>query len=414
MYKLLEDPLEQQSSSEPSLPGQIAKGALKTLPRVAEAIVGTPGNLLSTGFGALNYIGRKIGDENPIPTYEQIQEKLPISLPTSQQVRENVTQKLTGQELEPESDWENRYQQGVETFTNLLNPLNIAGKGTTAVTALKGALGGELFKYIAESFGLDDMTQAVAKTAGILSGTMGLRGKELARTYEKNYGKFGELAKGKKVPSKQLYNDIEKIYDQYVSKGDSSAKGFAKQRLKAIENTIEGNSIDAHDLWELKKNANEYFADASKSERDVLKKIIDAEKNALKQLGPDYKTLQEADDIYSSFMQSNSAMRTIKKVIPHAEDVVPWLKPLLGYGATLTNKLPHLAGGYGVYKIAKEANMARKFLGTETGRNFYKKILEEATLGATASLAKDIKKLNHEAKKFELLEDKPTYKLLED
>lgn len=401
-YELLED------IEEPSTLGtDIAKGAIRTGARLFESAAGTPGNILSTGLGALNYVGQAIGDPHPIPTYEQIQEKLPVSFPTTAQLR-GATQNLTGSELEPESPLGEKYDSAVQTVGNL-----IAG-GTNFIPAIKGAIGGELFDTVAEYLGGGDLVRGIAKTAGIFSGVGTFRGRELKKTYEENYDKFGKSIEGKKVPSKELYQDIEKIYDEYVASGDSPAKNFARERLKAIEQSIDGDSIDASKLWKLKKNANKFFAEASSDERKVLTQIIEAEKKALAHLGPDYKFLEAADDIYSSFMQSSSAMRVIKKAIPNADSLVPWLKPILGIGAHATQKLPYAAGAYGIFKGAKEINMARKFLGTNTGKEFYTKILKDAAGGSAATIAKDVAKLNNAAKKFEHDESKPKYELLED
>jgi len=402
-YELLDNEPE-------SLGKQAAKGLLRTGARTFETVAGLPGNILSTGLGALNYVGKAIGDQQPIPTYEELQQKLPVSLPTTEQLR-SATQRLTGPELEPTTEWGKKYDSAVETITSLMTPLGPLGKGAKFTTALKGSLGGEIAQTIAQGLGGSDLTQAIAKTAGVMGGVLGFRKGELKKVYEKNYDEFGKLAKGKKIPAAPLREKIESIYDKYT-KGDSPAKNFARERLLAIESAIEGDKIDAGRLWELKKDANLHFSDASKAERQVLHDIISVEKDTLKAIGPNYKMLEQADDIYSSFLESDRATKFIKKHMPSGVALSPLVKGLLGVGTYATGKLPAVAAGAGIYKGVSEGNRLRKFLGTSTGKEFYINILKDAFAGNATNLTKDIAKLNGVAKEFELLDDKE-YELID-
>ncbi len=415
-YELLEDLPEstsnlQKSNEVPQYAADVLKGVARTGARAAEAVLGTPGNILSTGLGALNYIGNKISPEhNPIPTYEEVQEKLPISAPTTPQLRE-TTRSLTGKSLEPESSFGEKYDNVIETVASLVTPMGPLGKGTKLIPAIKGAITGELFSSLADTLGLGNIAQGVAKTAGIFAGITGFRKAELTKTYEKKYKEFEHAVADKNVPTKPLRSSLNKIYEKY-SEGDSPAQEFAKKRVQAVDKILGGKEVNAGKIWKLKKDANKHWDTASSHEREVLTDIIAAEKEALKSVGPDYEKLQNADDIFKSFMQSNKAMKLIQKHAPQIGTAVPFVKAAFFGGTHLAGKLPYVVAGYGPYKAVKEFNLGRKFFATPTGRKYYVDIWKNAFAGNTAAVSKDFAKLNNEAKKFEK-ENPPVYELLD-
>lgn len=415
-YKLLPDEPSTQSykilpdqKQEEGYGSQLGKGATQVAARLFENVAGTPGNILSAGLGAGNWATKKLGFPRPISTYEEIQKELPVSLPTTPQLRE-ATQRLTGEMLEPKSELGKTATNIFETATNLALPLGPLGGGMKIGTALKGALTGEATSYLAKKLGGSDTTQGIAKLLGTLGGTLAFRGKDLSQLAEKNYNEVQKNIAGKTIPAEALKKNTEKLWDKYTV-GDSPAKKYAQERLMAIDGIINEGKVDAGALYSLKKNANEHWTSANKAERKVLKDIIDMEKDALKGIGADYSKLQMADDIYKSFNESGKAMSFIQKHAPSLATFPWWLKGLFGAGSNLAGKLPHAAAGYAGYKVLNEANMIRKFLNTPSGLKYYGNVLKDGFAGNARGVAKNMAKLNSSAQEFD--KEQPKYKLLD-
>lgn len=403
-YKLLPDEPVSQGYGKTLTQG-VGQGAA----RIFETLAGTPGNILSAGLGAGNFVTKKLGFDNPISTYEDIQKELPASLPTSSQLREG-TKRLTGENFEPQSEPAKFANNVLETTTSLATPLGPLGGGLKIGNALKGALTGEAVSYLSKKLGGSDTTQGIAKLLGTIGGTLAFQGKDLSKLAEKNYNEVQKSIEGKKIPAKSLKNSIEKLWEKYTV-GDSPAKKFAQERLLSVDGIINEGKIDAGALYKLKKNANEHWTTANKAERKVLKDIIDIEKETLKGIGADYSKLEMADDIYKSFQESGKALSFIQKHAPSLSTFPWWLKGLFGAGSSLAGKLPHAAAGYGTYKVLNEANMIRKFLSTPSGIKYYGNVLKDGFSGNARGVAHNMAKLNNAAQEFE--DKQPKYKLLD-
>ncbi len=404
-YQLLPD--EQES---PLLTGTkaLAHGVGQTAARIGETIVGAPGDILSAGLGAANYLTKE--RNFPIPSYEELQESLPVSLPTSSQVRQ-FTKEKTGGALEPQSEPAKFANSIIETATSLAAPGGLIGKGMKLGTALKGAVAGETFGYLAKALGGSNLTSGVAKALGTLGGTLSFRGKELKELSKKNYEELAATLPGKQIPSKGLRKAVEELQHKYTV-GDSPAKQFALDRISAINDAVKGSKIDAGKLWGLKKNANEHFATANKAERKVLHDIISAEKEALKKI-PNYEKLEMADDIHRAFVDSTKAMKFIKTHAPSAVTYSPVLKGLFFLGSGATGKLPLAGAGYAGFRLGNEARMITDFLKTSSGKKYYGEVLKAGFDGNARAVTQNMAKLNHEAQKFEKSEKKPKYVLID-
>lgn len=406
---LLEDPKKKKYEVLPdqsdSFVDKLGTGIASTGLRALETVAGTPGNILSAGFGGLNYL-----TSGAVPSYEQIQEKLPPILPTTAQLRAS-TKKLSGEKFEPKSPLEQKYQSGIETVTSLMTPLGPLGKGLKFGKALKGAIGGELLQGAAEKLGFGGTVQGIAKTLGVLGGTLGFNTRQLMKTYEKNYDEFGKIAQGRKINAKPLEKGIEELRSKWVEQGDSQAKAFARERLNVVDSIIQEGKVDAGKLWRLKKDLNTHYPNASDTEISFIKELRDLEKNALREIGPQYNLLESADDIYTSLKESDRTLRLIHKSLPKVP-ISSLLKGLFGVGAYF-KQVPVAAGLYGAGKITSEGKKIWKFLNTDTGWKYYSQILKDSAAGNTANLSKDLAKLNEAAFEFEKVKDKPVYEIID-
>lgn len=446
-YELLpDDPIQNQpvvNTKKDSGLSDLGKDALsvlgQNLARAGETVAGIPGNTLST----LGTIGNFITSPfpKPLPTYEDIQKELPNYpewapfvgglplIPTSEQIREKGKE-LTGGALEPESESAKNLNNFTETFTDLFTP-GIFGKGLKFSNAVKSALGGETFKYIAEQLGASDLVQGAARFAGILFGGTAFEKGPLKKLQQETYDELKKTLPGKELPVTPVNKSIDSLIEGYKNKvtpekkyatdilkelkgaisgiaaeGVSSTdqlklKYGSKKGIKKAAKNIPNETIDAHKLWELKKGINAYYPKADKNERRALDDIVGALKNGLKPLGKDFEKLEMADDIFSAFKESSIAKNFIEKYVPEKSN--PMLKLLFFGGSNLVNKLPYSAGLYGTFKVGSEGNKIYKFLSKPSGnaQKYYGDILKAGFEGNGRAVARNIAKLNHEANKFD-------------
>jgi len=138
------------------------QAGLRKVARAGEAAGGLPGDILSGAFGLGNY-----ATGGAVPTYEKIQEKLPLSLPTSTQTRESL-KKVTGGYLEPEEGKDSFLDNVVSDLATFLTPAG-SGKAKVGKAALKAAgikaFGGNIAAKGAEALGAGEQGQALTKLA---------------------------------------------------------------------------------------------------------------------------------------------------------------------------------------------------------------------------------------------------------
>src|SRR6185369_6976858 len=122
-----------------SLGGAALRTGLRTAARIGEAAVGLPGDIAQAALGAANYVSG-----GAVPTYGQVQEKLPISLPTSENVKQ-FQEKATGEYLKPQGENEQTWDDFVGLVTQLAIPISgpaglaKAGATTKALQAVPKA-----------------------------------------------------------------------------------------------------------------------------------------------------------------------------------------------------------------------------------------------------------------------------------
>src|SRR6185369_14441991 len=114
-YKIIRNQQRTPDSTE-SLGGAALRTGLRTAARIGEAAVGLPGDIAQAALGAANYVSG-----GAVPTYGQVQEKLPISLPTSENVKQ-FQEKATGEYLKPQGENEQTWDDFVGLVTQLAIP----------------------------------------------------------------------------------------------------------------------------------------------------------------------------------------------------------------------------------------------------------------------------------------------------
>ena len=223
-FKILQG--EQIAANEPSqnryvqqTRGQLGEAARKigqTGASVASALAGLPGDIAGGALGLTKY-----ATSGATPSYGEVQEKLPISLPTSEQVRGGIN-RATGGYTEAQTPGEQTWDNIVQTATNLLVPFPTPGKLKAAPGIVKGAIKGltresavkglktagraaaiagvgEGAKELAHSLGAEEGGQALAKlgTMGVASLFGGRRA--LAKKMGEGYDLSEAAAAGKET-----------------------------------------------------------------------------------------------------------------------------------------------------------------------------------------------------------------------
>ena len=415
-FKLLSGALPEEKIKPPasSLLSPKGKEGLRDLgrtgARVAENIIGTPGDLATLLLGAGNY-----ATGGSIPTYGQVQEKLPFSLPTTSQTRE-FGKELTGGILEPQSSGEALWDDIVSGFTNLALPIPGAGKLTAGKAALKGvqATAGALAGKVAENMGFGKTGQAVANTVtSFLTGLTGTK-LDLAKQMRNSFDQAEKLSIGKVVDnavSNKLINKIGKVKKD-VEQYTGIAKNFAEDRLKGIsqwlpvETPFSDNKLPLPRLMSAVKELNEFYETAKGPERQWLHKITQPIRDALDDYGktgasPDWaKNYFQSQDIFQGFSQASKAGEFMRKHVSSESLKNPLLKGIL-FASPFVHKIPHAIGGITAALSAKEAVKVIDFMAhSKIGARAYKSMIVSAMNHNTHEFNKNFKAFDNALSKY--------------
>lgn len=236
----------------------------RTAARVAETLVGLPGDVKelfnSIMIGVPEYFA---GEE--LPRWRQMVEGPPkgtfiggfgMGEPTSRELREDVTQTLTGDYLEPQSKWEEFGDSIAQDFAALAIPVKGKVPFARALgTSILANSGGE----VARAFGGDTAAEATKMGLLFTSGLLGQKGggvKQYIRNLYKDME--GSIPEGASVSAKNLEAKLASI-EKKLRMGDPNdlSKAPALQKIKAIRDKVQGGQIDVDEVIELTKSTNE-------------------------------------------------------------------------------------------------------------------------------------------------------------
>lgn len=355
--------------NEESWGQSLGRQVLRSGARVGEAVAGLPGDILS-GAGALgSYLsgGR-------LPNYQQIQEKLPyLTPPTSEDLRKGITQKATGQYLEPKNALERGADTIISDVATLWAPGKIASKGLKDVSKLASFLGSELSLGKAASmsiasnlagWGAEKISNpALGATAKI--GTLVLMGMPKAKeALEKRssdlYSKVDSILAAEKpmVQPKGLSDKLNKMA-HWAFEGigqNSEAKKEIMDIVKAVDQQINNQGISIKNVWEAKKDITAKLGKLEKVAQPKAQEIKKSLEDILEQYGKKNKefasALTEADALYSGLKTRSAINEAIKDNISWDKMSSKLSRPIL-LGAAY--KFPGVAAG-----LATGAAAARK------------------------------------------------------
>lgn len=307
----------------------LGRSGARALARGAESVIGTGGDLLSLANSLTNWA---TGGETPFR--ESAFGAIP--LPTSEEVRTNVTKPLTGEYLEPKTYGEKKFDDVIDLTTGLL----LGGPKKLLEGGLKGAA-----KHIAKQAGKavvaeglgtlgEELTGSPKLGAGLRVGTLlatslfGGHGK-IQELKEDSYAKAGKLATENKLAGKgtPIENALKQA-QQTAKKADLTAAD--KSELESIFGYIKENlpspkskGTGAEAVKSAKKALEEQYRLAAEKGKSVPKVTL---KDLVK------------EQIVPGQLQTTQAMEMLKRVNARYPLVSDQAKPALSnLNASLNN-----------------------------------------------------------------------------
>lgn len=342
----------------------------RTLARGAEAAVGLPGDIASGLFGLANTAGEYLtGKEKPLGTYEQLQERIPTvnnpqdiqnivksfggnidesdllatspvkPFPTSEQIKKNVTEPLTGEALKPQTSGEQAWDDIVGDTVALFSSPSSGAKSIvkSGVRALARSGISNAAKWATEAMTDSPFLGSVAKIGtNLLTGVYGARG-QLNAIKEKSYeDAFKNLPKNTKINVKGTDDTFKDLY-KTIAKGDNPEKDTMLERLNAFFNVVDKNGkAPVKDLINLKQGWNRWLQDKnlSKDARRLIRKGVQEVNNKIGEYGKTntaFFTPYKVGEELTAGFNSQSLFQQVVKSHPKLEAAIknPYVYSLL-------------------------------------------------------------------------------------
>ena len=405
--------IERVEPQEESTGAYLGRTAARTGARAAEAVAGLPGNVLSAAHGVAKFIA---------PSYAEVanKENLPNILPTTQNIREGVTQKLTGQYLEPQTSSEQFLDDITEDAATLLLPIPGAPK-TGLINKFAKALGtstaGNFAKWAGEELVGPKTGQAAKMGAMLATNMLGSR-KSIDNLRNNLYAQRDEAIPAKTtfgfMPERKQLNDVI----NNVKKRDFKGKDFVLDRLKSFDNVEPG---DVKGLIKLKEDWNSYFDEAqkfSKTASHELNQGVGILNKGIERYGKTnpkfYNPHLQAEELTAALKSNNAIQRFVNKS-PLVQNSLsnPIVKHALfglGYaGANAIGGAPVLGAATAVLGAREGLKAAQLLWKSPLARKSYSSFFTHALANNAAGAVKDIAKLNKIA---DHLEDDYEYELI--
>jgi hypothetical protein len=406
--------------------GYLAAGkrhAARTLARGIETVGGLPGNLREFSKSAGEWLGEKgrqlIG--KPPLTEEQKQVirkemepkswdllgKFVEAFPTTSEIRQNVTQPLTGDYLEPQNFEEGLSDEVFSDVAALLTPVKGAN-GKLKVPFLR-AIGTALFANtageVAKAYGLEPDEAGYTKMgAMLLAGFMGRGG---ARKYANDLYReaIDMIPQGATTSGKGLLNQVDS-YIATLKKGGISpqkqpALSLANQlRQKVIQG---GGDIAVEELPAFRRSVNDYrfnrqagLTDSGKYFLDRFDDILNNElMNYGKQNPAFLKKYRDANTGLAGFKQSNKVADYISKKVD-----VTQMKPETLLVLGMHAPTPGILGGLTVTAAgAKVAQLMHRIGKNSVLRQYYLNVLENSLKDNAPAMLRNLERFDIELAK---------------
>ncbi len=435
-------PSEQYDTSQESPLGSVVRRGLSGVARAGEALVGAPGDIASLGLGAANW-----ASGGATPTYEDIQKKLPVSLPTSQQLHE-ATGRATKGYTNPQGTTEESIDNVVGIVSSLflpskfkpsfikglgriLNPSSakVAGNvlmpfsGSTWQKALKVGLAGEAGSRSAEALGAGPAGQGATKLAFMtLAGIHGTRAK-IQEAQKSAYAARdavieGPLSQKNTIPIDKTIDKV-KAFVAKTSRGSAPdrelmldiagkvEKGLEKSKALANAEGFPGKAAVA-DVLTQDKQMNKWYGLGSKQHvagEQFLPKTARADIAELGRILDE--PLAKYGEKYPQFGKNHALGNDLQKGLAYANQADTFFK---GGGLMSTSLKSFVAktllkgaGKIGAQKAAEAFQLISK---SPVAMKYYKEAMIAAAQGNSLAAIRAAVKLDNEALRLEKKSEK--------
>lgn len=427
----------QYNTEEESPLGSVVRRGLSAPARAAEAIAGFPGDLASLGLGAANW-----ATSGATPTYEDVQKKLPVSLPTSQQLQE-ATGRATKGYTNPQGKAEETIDNVVGIVAGLWGPSFLKPKlinglakilspkgvkvaattlmpfsGTTWQKALKIGAAGEAGSLGAEALGAGPAGQGAAKFAFMtMAGLHGTKGK-LKEAQKSAYAARDAVVEGplSKKNTMPINSTIKKVKD-FIAKTERGAhtdKDIILDVAKQVESGLEkskGLAADVGlqeragvaDVLTQKKHINQRYGLATRQYVSGDKYLPESARGELGELG---RILEEPLEAYGKkvpeFGMNHAYGNDIQKGLAYEKNAEEFFQGSSMFstniGSYVTKVLLKMAGNVGAKKFMEAVHLIKD---SPVAMQYYKEAMIAAAQGATTAATKAAVKLDREIQRIE-------------
>lgn len=386
---------------------KVGRGAGRTVARATEAVLGLPGDVRDfvQGLGqkGLSYI---IGEEKAAKAGEfgkKVQSFTGAGLlPTSREIRENVTQYLTKEGLEPQTPGEEVYDEFIGDLATLALPIKAKIPFARAIgTAVFGNLGKEMVKEL----GIGEKGQTATKLGIML--IYGALGRGGARNYVSDLHKEAAelIPKDATIDGRKLITNLDKMQSILKKGGITPSKSPTLSLSRQLINKIQksGGELPVDELPAFRRSINEMRFDKNLNPkaRFHLNRFDDVVSNQLLEYGkenPAFLNKYRAANLGSAGLaQSNKIAQAISKKVD-----ITRLSPdtLLLLGLHMPN--PGLLAGIGVTAIgAKGAQIAKRLTTNKVLQKYYTNVVKSSLEGNTATMVRNVEGLDREMRKTE-------------
>lgn len=395
----------------------------RTLARGVETVGGLVGNLREFSKSAGEWIGDKarsaigkppLTDQQKDELRNQLEPKswdllgrFVEAFPTSQDIRENVTQSLTGEYLDPQDAGEEISDEFFSDVASLLIP--VKGAGSKLKIPFARAIGTALFANtsgeVAKAYGLEPTEAGYTKMgAMLLAGFMGRGG---ARKYAN--GLYREaidmIPEGAVMNGKGLLNQVDSYIATLKKGGISPQKQPALSLANQLRQKIlqSGGDITVDEIPAFRRSVNDYRfnrqSGLTDSGRYFLDRFDDILNNQLMDYGKQNPAFlskyRDANTGIAGFKQSNKVADYISKKVD-----VTQMKPetllILGMHAPTPGVLGGITVTAGAAKIAQIMHRVGK---NPVLRQYYLNVLESSLKDNAPSMIRNLEKLDIELAK---------------
>lgn len=409
-------------SSIPLIPeeGNIDAGirhTLRTGARVAETTFGLLGNMREVTKSAGDWLGdkgRSLLGKAPLTEEQKKQfQKNPESwdligrlleaIPTSQDIRENVTQKLTGNYLEPQTSGEDFSDELFSDVAGLVLPVKGA-KGQLKIPFAR-AIGTALFANtsgeVAKAYGLDPTEAGYIKMgAMMLAGFMGRGG---ARNYAKSLyvEALDMIPKGAFMNGRSALNQLDSYIATLKKGGISPQKNPALSLANQLKQKIikTGGDLNVEELPAFRQSINDYRFNRQAGLTDSGRYFLDRFDDIINKQLMDYgkqnpaflNKYREANTGLAGFKQSNKIASYISKKVDVSK-LNPETLLSLGMNITKPSVLATLGTSIGA---AKTAQIMHRIGKNPVLRQYYLNVLQSSLKDNAPALIRNLNKLDN-------------------